>query len=150
MGEERGRGAVKEEGRRQEDRRRRHGQRAGCAQGDDKDKGAAGGGEKDLAQHQDQAPRAGRDGRGRPEGELPNHLKNCSLHSRLSPVDCALENKYFVFILSLKFVLKLKQISIAYIRDDCHHINCCEFYKFDASANWNQTQASIRSEPNKR
>ena len=46
-----------------------HGERAGCAEGDDKDKGAAGGGEKDLAEHQDQAPRAGRDGRGRPEGE---------------------------------------------------------------------------------
>merc|ERR1712088_989377 len=59
----------RQEGRRQEDRRRRHGERAGCAKGDDKDKGAAGGGEKDLAEHQDQAPRAGRDGRGRPEGE---------------------------------------------------------------------------------
>merc|ERR1719234_2321506 len=82
--------------------------------------------------------------------ELPNHLKNCSLYSRLSPVDCALQNKYFVFILSLKFLLELKHISIAYIRDVCHHINCCEFHHFNASVNWNQTQASIRAEPNKR
>merc|ERR1719352_70255 len=82
--------------------------------------------------------------------ELPNHLKNCSLYSRLSPVDCALQNKYLVFILSLRFLLELKHISIAYIRNVCHHINCSEFYHFNASVNWNQTQALIRSEPNKR
>merc|ERR1719175_276763 len=52
--------------------------------------------------------------------ELPNHLKNCSLYSQLSPFDCALQNKYFVFILSLRFQLKLKQISIAYLRDVCN------------------------------
>merc|ERR1712192_76729 len=79
--------------------------------------------------------------------ELPNHLKNCSLYSRLSTVDCALQNKYLVFILSLRFLLELKTNSIAYIRVVCHHINCCEFYHFDASVNWNQTQASIRPEP---
>merc|ERR1711971_1531199 len=79
--------------------------------------------------------------------ELPNHLKNCSLYSQLSTVDCALQNKYFVFILSLRFLLELKHTSIAYIRDVCHHINCCEFYRFDASVNWNQAQASIRPEP---
>ena len=44
--------------------------------------------------------------------ELPNHLKNCSLYSRLSPVDCALQNKYFVFILSLRFLLELKHVAI--------------------------------------
>merc|ERR1719356_2155749 len=59
----------RQEGRRQEDRWRGHGQRAGRAQGDDQDQGAAGGGEKDLAQHPDQAPRARRHGRRRPEGE---------------------------------------------------------------------------------
>merc|ERR1712130_731326 len=62
--------------------------------------------------------------------ELPNHQKNCSLYSQLSPFDCALRNKYFVFILSLRFQLKLKQISIAYLRDVCNHINCLRVLPF--------------------
>ena len=61
------------------------------------------------------------------EEELPNHLKNCSLYNQLSSIDCPLKNKYFVFILSLRFQLKLKQISIAYLRDVCNHINCLSF-----------------------
>merc|ERR1711913_255911 len=58
------------------------------------------------------------------EEELPNRLKNCSLYNQPSPFDCPLKNKYFVSILSLRFQLKLKQISIAYLRDVCNHINC--------------------------
>merc|ERR1712037_918983 len=56
--------------------------------------------------------------------ELPNHLKNCSIFTQLSPIDCPL-------ILSWRCLLKLKNIS--YLTNLCHHINClCS----DASVNW--------------
>jgi len=81
----------------------------------------------------------------------PSAKKNCQTTSKTARFTldylCALQNKYFVFILSLRVLLELKNISIAYIRNVCHDINCCEFYHFDASVNWNQTQALIRSEP---
>merc|ERR1712192_33529 len=93
-------------------------------------------------------------GRGGINVATPSAKKNCQTTSKTArfTVDYhpLIQNKYFVFILSLKFLLELKRISIAYRRDVCHHINCCEFYHFDASVNWNQTQALIRSEPNKR
>ena len=63
--------------------------------------------------------------------ELPNHLKNCSIFTQLSPIDCPLKNKYCVLILSWRCLLKLKNIS--YLTNLCHHINClCS----DAGVNW--------------
>merc|ERR1712181_68680 len=96
-------------------------------------------------------------GRGGINVVTPSAKRNCQTTSKTArftldyqPLIVLFKKKYFVFILSLRFVLELKHISIAYIRDVCHHINCCEFYHFNASVNWNQTQALIRSEPNKR
>merc|ERR1711934_963870 len=71
----------------------------------------------------------------------PNHLKNCSFYNQLPTFDCALKNKCFVLILSWRCYLELKNISISYIRDVCHHI------KFsDAGVNWNP----LDLKPNKR
>merc|ERR1740116_392383 len=68
--------------------------------------------------------------------EQPNHLKNCSLYSQLSPFDCALKNKYFVFILSWRCHLKLKT-NFNFIFKRClSSYQLSKFYHSDASVNW--------------
>merc|ERR1711894_754240 len=66
-------------------------------------------------------------------GRPPTAKKNCRTTSETAPITVKihllivlLRNKYFVFILSWIYMcyMKLKNMSISYSRDVCHHINC--------------------------